>query len=320
MRIYPVPGKSKAAEPAAKAVRTLIHSFDQRPAFNRFAGFGGPISAVHEYDTALKSVIRRLSGSALLTLTGFAIERWHNVELPEVRTLRVDMVGETGNGSLVQLELQSTNDADMALRMAEYALAVYRHFRQFPHQVVLYVGRAPLRMPEILAAHSIGFRFRLVDIRELDGEALLASGNAEENIIEVLMRFGDTRAAVRRILERISESDPAQREIALREFIVLAGLRRLGAIIEEETKAMPILDDIMDHDLLGPAIRRGLQQGRAEGRVEGERTVVLRLIEKRFGAVPAWARQRLVAMSGHEVEETALRLLDARSLEDLLGK
>jgi predicted transposase YdaD len=87
---------------------------------------------------------------------------------------------------------------------------------------------------------------------------------------------------------------------------------------------MPILDDIMDHDLLGPAIRRGLQQGRAEGRaegrVEGERTVVLRLIEKRFGAVPAWARQRLVAMSGHEVEETALRLLDARSLEDLLGK
>jgi hypothetical protein len=129
------------------------------------------------------------------------------------------------------------------------------------------------------------------------------------------MRLGNERAAVRMILQRIAESDPAQREIALREFIILAGLRRLGAIIEQETKTMPILDDIMDHDLLGPAIRRGLQQGR----VEGEQTVVLRQLEKRFGAVPSWARQQIEAMSTPELEGTALRLLDALSLEDLLG-
>ena len=138
---------------------------------------------MHEYDIALKSVIRRLSGPALQALTGFAIQRWHNVELPEVRALRVDMVGETVDGSLVQLELQSTNDGDMALRMAEYALAVYRHFRQFPRQIVLYVGKAPLGMTAIIASHSLGFRFRLVDIRELDGAALLAGGSAEANVI-----------------------------------------------------------------------------------------------------------------------------------------
>ena len=73
---------------------------------------------------------------------------------------------------------------------------------------------------------------------------------------------------------------------------------------------MPILDDIMDHDLLGPAIRRGM--------AIGEQTIVLRLIEKRFGAIPAWARQRLDAMSASEIEETALRLLDAQSLDALL--
>ena len=79
---------------------------------------------------------------------------------------------------------------------------------------------------------------------------------------------------------------------------------------------MPILEDIMDHDILGPVLRQGLEQGR----IEGEQTVVTRQIEKRFGTVPAWVRQRLEAMSAPEVEETALRLLDARSLEDLLGK
>jgi predicted transposase YdaD len=215
----------------------------------------------------------------------------------------------------------------MALRMAEYALAVYRQFRQFPEQIVLYVGRAPLAMPETLAGQALAFRFRAVDIREMDGAPLLESGNPDENVIAVLMRLGDEREAVRRILKRIAESEPGQREIALREFIILAGLRRLGAIIQEVTKTMPILDDIMDHDLLGPVLRRGLQQGRVEGlaegrvegRVEGEQTVVMRQIEKRFGPVPSWARERLEAMSAPEVEETALRLLDVRSLEELLG-
>jgi predicted transposase YdaD len=276
---------------------------------------------VHEYDTALKSVIRRLSEGALRALTGFAIARWHNVEFPEVRTLRADMVGETADGSLVHLELQSTNDSDMALRMAEYALAVYRHFRQFPQQTVLYVGRAPLTMPETLTGHSLAFRFRVVDVRELDGDALLTSGNPEENVIAVLMRLrGDRRAAVREILERIAEIDPDRRQVALREFVILAGLRSLREIIREETKTMPILDDIMEHDILGPAIRQGLEQGLQQGLVKGEQTVVIRLIEKRFGAIPAWARQRLEAMSAPEVEETALRLLDARSLEELLGR
>jgi len=92
---------------------------------------------VHEYDIALKSVIRRLSGAALEKLTGFAIAQWRNVELPEVRNLRVDMVGETADSSLVQLELQSTNDVEMPLRMAEYSLSMYRQFGQFPWQIVL---------------------------------------------------------------------------------------------------------------------------------------------------------------------------------------
>ena len=166
----------------------------------------------------------------------------------------------------------------MALRMAEYALAVYPSFRRFPQQTVLYVGRAPLGMPEFLAGHSLAFRCRVVDIRELDGDALLASANPEENVLAVLMRLsGDRRAAARKILERIAETDPGRRQIALREFIILAGLRNLREIIREQTKTLPILDDIMDHDILGPAVRQGFEQGRVEGRVEGAQTVVMRL-------------------------------------------
>jgi hypothetical protein len=79
---------------------------------------------------------------------------------------------------------------------------------------------------------------------------------------------------------------------------------------------MPITEDIMNHDILGPAIREGMDRGKELG----EQTVVLRQIEKRFGSVPAWAHRRVQAMSVTEIEETALRLLDAASLEELLGR
>ena len=51
---------------------------------------------------------------------------------------------------------------------------------------------------------------------------------------------------------------------------------------------MPILDDIMDHDLLGPAIRQGIEQGKRQGIQE----ILRRQIDKRFGDLPAWAEKR----------------------------
>ena len=94
---------------------------------------------------------------------------------------------------------------------------------------------------------------------------------------------------------------------------------------------MPILDDIMDHEVLGRERKRGIALGRekgleeglaeglAKGLAKGEQQVVLRQIGKRFGQVPAWARKRIEALSGAALEQVGLRLLDASSLEELLG-
>jgi len=97
---------------------------------------------VQDYDVTLKLLLR---GSAKLTireLTGAAVEEWLDVELPKVQNTRVDLLGQTNEGSLVHLELQSGNDATMPLRMAEYCLSVFRLLGTFPRQVLLYVGRA----------------------------------------------------------------------------------------------------------------------------------------------------------------------------------
>jgi len=273
---------------------------------------------MHEYDIALKTFLREGTQS-LLALTGLTIERWHNVELPEVRNRRVHQLGETEDGRLVHIELQSTNDADMALRMLEYYAAVYRQFGRYPEQVVLYVGEAPMRMSGRIETANLSFTCRMVDIRELDGDSLLESARIGDNIIAVLARVRDRRAAVREILNRIATEDPGERGKALTGFMMLAGLRRLEEIIEQEAGQMPLLDDILDNKVLGREFRRGREQGREHGLHDGELTVLLCLMEKRFGSVPPALRERLAAMPATELEAAALRFLDAGRAEDVLG-
>ena len=74
--------------------------------------------------------------------------------------------------------------------------------------------------------------------------------------------------------------------------------------------------------------------GRAEGRTEGheegrtealaeslarERRILSGQILRRFGPIPEWAQQRVAALSASDLEQMSLRLLDAVSLNELLG-
>jgi len=111
---------------------------------------------------------------------------------------------------------------------------------------------------------------------------------------------------------------------------------------------MPITLDIRDNPLLMPLVRplikeaakqarvtalqkgmqegrqkgmrEGRREGRQEGRQEGELSLLRRQIKRRFGAIPAWAEQRLAKSSTAELEDIGVRLLDAPSLKDLLSK
>jgi len=124
----------------------------------------------------------RHSGSSL----GTAITRWHNVELPDVRSGRVDLLGETETGQLIHIELQSSNDAKMAQRMLQYYVDVERLLDRHPSQVLLYVGDAPAKMETTLRGPSLQYSYRLVDVRDLDGERLLKSPVVDDNIVGLL--------------------------------------------------------------------------------------------------------------------------------------
>jgi hypothetical protein len=69
---------------------------------------------------------------------------------------------------------------------------------------------------------------------------------------------------------------------------------------------MPIDVDIREHEFLGAIIK------------DAERKVLRRQMEKRFGALPRWAAEKLTSLSASELEDLIVRVLDARSVEELL--
>jgi len=273
---------------------------------------------MHEYDTVLKALLQNSQNSILERITGAKIDHWLNVELPEVQQTRVDLLGETADGlRLIGMELQSANDALLPLRMAEYALRVYRLQRKFPEQYVLHVGNAEMSMPSELVAPDFFCRYTIIDIRTLDEETLLNSPFDADNVIAILAGHRNRRETIVRILSRIAKLESGPRDAAFSKLLILAGLRKLGDSVRTEVKHMPILDDIMDHDVIGPAIRQGLSQGLQQGKHEGELNIFRCLINKRFGPLPTWVTERLTTLSLAEIEDLSLRLLDAKTIDEL---
>jgi len=262
---------------------------------------------MQEYDVALKVLLQSPARSTLSELTGMAVAKWLDVELPKVQNLRLDLLGETADDQLIHLELQSGNDSAMALRMAEYCLGVFRLFGRFPRQVLVYVGEAPMRMATKLGGGGFSFEYEAVDVRSLDGDRLIESEEVGDNVIAILAHVRDHKEAVRKIVARLAGLPPAQRATALEQLFILAGLRRLEETVEQEVRKMPVYIDILENKVLGREFKKG------------EVAVLRLLIEKRFGSLPSWAEQRLAGASTEQLEELATRVLDAAGLEELLG-
>jgi Domain of unknown function (DUF4351) len=204
--------------------------------------------------------------------------------------------------------------------MAEYLFGIGRQYGKLPRQVALYVGEAPLRMRDRVEGPDVSVRFHLVDIRDLNGEQLLTSANIGDNVLAVLTRLGERPQVVRRILARIAAGRSGDRNGALAELFIIAGLRKMEGEARREARNMPVLNDIMDNKVIGPAIRQGRAEGRAEGRVEGQVEMLLGMAEKRFGRIPAAVAQRIAALKPAQLKRVGLRLLDAQRIEDLFAR
>jgi hypothetical protein len=269
------------------------------------------LKGAQDCDITLKSLISEAGEDILNYLAGVGrVKAWLNVELPRVRNPRVDLLARLESGALIHVELQSTNEMTPQ-RMLEYGVGIWRQEGAFPRQLLLYVGNDPVRITNHIQTGALDYQFQLVDIPDLDGDAMLDSDSLSVNILSILAGSRDRTRAIRRIMMKIASLEPAERAEVLQKLLVLAGVRRLAVQVKEESRITPVTFDIMDNEVLGPAIRKGRQ--------EGETRILRILLEQRFGQLSDAVERRLAACSVQEVEALALRLLDTRSIDELFS-
>jgi hypothetical protein len=66
-------------------------------------------------------------------------------------------------------------------------------------------------------------------------------------------------------------------------------------------------------------LQEGEQRVEQKGRRAGEAALLVRLLERRFGALPGWAKDRVAAADSVALEKWGLRVLDAGGLNDILA-
>ncbi|MBF0538385.1 MAG: hypothetical protein HQL03_09065 [Nitrospirae bacterium] len=129
-----------------------------------------------------------------------------------------------------------------------------------------------MNMNDLLEMPEISYRYKLIDIRNIECERFLYSGVPKEIILAILCNMGgrDVRLLVRELLaELMKVATGLDLSRYVRQLEMLSRLRDIQRIVLEEVKKMPITayDLPLETDL---RFIQGRQEGRQEGRVEGE--------------------------------------------------
>ena len=247
------------------------------------------------------------------------------------------------------LEAESDARRFSPRRLARYCLDLADMFdtdRVVPVVVFLRAGAAPgpMRFGTERRAY-LTFEYLVCALGDMPAERWMDSDNLVARVNLPNMRCPADRrvdvyaSAMRGLLDL--EADPHRRAKYVDFIDIYAGLtdnerRRYRERYPEESNVMRgVVQKARDEGLeqgrtemrgvvqraRDEGLEQGMRQGRVdgirEGRVEGERTVLERLLRRRFGPLSPAAADRLHEASAADLEAWAERLLDARTPEEV---
>lgn len=283
---------------------------------------------MQNFDVALKELFQSVGTTLTEKLAGAAPVEWLNVELPATRSLRADFVCRLTTGLLFHIEFNSYNEAELVWRMLDYLTDLRKKYGSVPKQVVLYIGREPLKMPNRIDVTDppLSYEVEMIDLGNLNAEELLASEKIGDVILAILNRQADPRQTLARIFERLKPLEPEQRLRACRLLVILSAKRNLSDTVIEGVKEMAFLIDPMEDTFFRRLYEKGLTEGEEKGRVEGrvqgrvqaEARILLSTLRQKFGPLPASVEQSIQSATSDQLENWLARILPAKTLNEVL--
>jgi hypothetical protein len=102
-----------------------------------------------------------------------------------------------------------------------------------------------------------------------------------------------------------------------KQLVLLSSLRRLDGVVAEEVDKMPL--DLFMLVSESEFFHGYMEKQVAAAKVEGEATILIKQLTKRFGVLPPGVEERLNAAGTSQLEEWSLRLMDATSLDQVFS-
>ena len=303
----------------------------------------GASTPAQSYDKLFKVLLDRYPRDIAEWLLGTPVQRVmaRETSYPLVQRRSTDKLYEVycegAQGIALHLEAQLEGRLDTPLRMAEYSGVLLRSFADaierglLPASVVIYLDRATYVLDtgrfQILGALKYQFLvdYTVVKLWEISPEPILIAGSPGLLPLVPLMA-GNPRELMVRSVERIrrvpeEKLEGLDRGLLLNAMGILARRVLMQTEIEELLRSDPELTKLDPCYWIGKkdGHGEGKVEGRVEGRVEGEALALQRSIRKildsRFGLIPAELKTLVERVS--EIEKLESLVLTAVHAADL---
>jgi Domain of unknown function (DUF4351) len=162
----------------------------------------------------------------------------------------------------------------------------------------------------------VRFQFRYVGFPGLDAANYVVGNNWLGVALSALMRIAPERRAwlraeaLRRLLLECPENN-------YRRFLLVECVEAYLELNAEQQQQYQRLLLTKPYKEIGPMMQTTFEKGMEKGMEKGIRQTVEKLLSKRFGPLPESTRQRLDQLSIAQLDELALALLEADSLQSL---
>lgn len=220
---------------------------------------------------------------------------------------------------VLHLEFQSAPDKTMAFRMADYRLRVYRRFPEKEmRQIVIYLvpSTSELVFQTSFAIPGMTHEFEVIRLWERSPEEFQQLPGLLP--FAVLTQTNDRSDTLRQVAKRIESIDDRRLQSnVMAASAILAGLVLKQDVIQRIFRSDIMKESVIYQEILAEGEARGELKGRQEGQQNEARSLLLRLLSKKFGTQADLYQNLITSLSLEQMESLSEALLDFASIADL---
>ena len=203
-------------------------------------------------------------------------------EQARVEERRADLVARVTNNQaqsyILHVELQNDNHKNMPLRMLRYYTDLaLEHEGEDIEQHLLYIGKAPLTMPDHVQAREWRYCYNIMDMLKLDSKHFLRSGNPDALVLAILCDIGsEPEPVVAHIIAELRRLHGDKLDCLRNSLLKLENLarnRNLQNLVKEKSEMIVNIEELATY-------QAGVERGQSQGLEQGQQKIVLKLLDK----------------------------------------